>query len=93
MGECIIKFVDETTSRLPKTSEALTLYEKSNLISMRAIQITNGSAPLIPLDECYDPIYIAEQEFIKRVIPLTVVRKLTDGTTVNVDPNEMLHPP
>lgn len=90
MSEDILKFVDDTLS-LPQTSDALTLYEKSNLIAMRAIQISNGSAPLVKI-ECYDPIYLAEQEFINRVIPLTIVRKLMDGTTVTVDPNEMLHP-
>lgn len=66
-----------------KTSNFMTRYEYTKLISARAVQISNGGergTPLVKIEGVFDPIEIAKAELKERVIPLKIVRNLPDGT-------------
>jgi len=51
----------------------LTRFEKTRIISARALQISMG-APLLIKSNASDPKTIAAEEFLKNVLPITVVR-------------------
>jgi DNA-directed RNA polymerase subunit K len=53
-----------------------TRFEKARIIGARALQITMGAPVLIRLSkDIIDPVKIAELEFGKGVLPLTVLRE------------------
>ena len=55
----------------------LTRYEKARIIGARALQISMGAPVLIEVPKgVVDPLEIAELEFKKGVIPITVKREL-----------------
>ncbi len=64
----------------------LTKYEKARLIGARALQLSMGAPPLVPLTEAdleainYNPIEIAKKEFAKDVIPMTIKRPMPQKT-------------
>ena len=53
----------------------LTRFEKTRIISARALQISMGAPVLIKTD-LYDPKSIARQEFEQNVLPITVRREM-----------------
>ncbi len=55
--------------------EDYTRFEKARIIGARALQISAGAPPLIKTKE-KDPLKIAEEEFKKDLIPLSVRRKM-----------------
>jgi DNA-directed RNA polymerase subunit K/omega len=62
----------------------LTRFERARLIGARALQLSLGAPPLVkpkPDMSAYD---LAKLEFEKRVLPLSVMRKLPSGETVVV---------
>ena len=54
-------------------SEDMNRFEKARIVSARALQLSMGAPPLIKTKEI-DPITIAEQEFKKDVVPITISR-------------------
>jgi DNA-directed RNA polymerase subunit K len=54
-----------------------TKYEKARIIGARALQIAMGAPALIKVENMFDPLVIAEEEFNKGVIPITVKRKVS----------------
>jgi len=58
----------------------LTRYEKSRVLSARALQITLGAPILIDLPpDVRDPIAVARLELESGVLPITIRRCLPDG--------------
>ena len=55
--------------------EDLTRFEKTRIISARALQIAMGAPILIKTDK-NDPKEVAKAEFEKNVLPITVKREL-----------------
>jgi DNA-directed RNA polymerase subunit K/omega len=61
-----------------------TKYEKARIIGARALQISMGAPFLIKLEKedlekvKYNPVKIAEKEYDKGVLPLTIKRPLPD---------------
>ena len=55
--------------------EGLTRFEKTRIISARALQISMG-APILIKTNVSDPKTIALQEFEKDVLPITIKRGL-----------------
>lgn len=54
-----------------------TRFERARIIGARALQITMGAPVLIKLGkDIIDPVKIAETEFAKGVLPLTVLRTM-----------------
>jgi DNA-directed RNA polymerase I, II, and III subunit RPABC2/DNA-directed RNA polymerase subunit K len=61
---------------IPIGPPRLTAYERARIVGIRAIQIQFGSPLFIEGIEETDPIKIAEIELEKRVLPLSIKRKL-----------------
>ncbi len=61
-----------------------TKYEKARIIGARALQISMGAPFLIKMDKenleavKYNPVKIAEKEYDKGVLPLTIKRPMPD---------------
>ena len=53
----------------------LTKYEFARLIGARALQLSSGAPPMIKIDSPLRFIQIAESEFKKNILPLSVLRK------------------
>ncbi len=54
-------------------------FEKTRIISARALQIAMGAPLLVPAKANeLDPIYLAKQEFEKDLIPITIKKKLPE---------------
>ena len=69
----------------------LTRFEKARIIGARGLQISLGAPILIKIGkDMSDPILIAEQELIKKALPLTVSRLLPDGKFQNIPLNWLL---
>ena len=57
--------------------KGLTRFEKTRIISARALQISMGAPILIKMQsQLHDPKEIAKIEFEKSVLPITVKRKI-----------------
>ena len=53
-----------------------TRFEKARIIGARALQITTGAPVLIKVEKSViDPVEIAELEFEKGVLPISVLRE------------------
>jgi len=69
----------------------MTRYERSRVIGARALQISMGAPILIRVDpSIHDPISIAEIELEKRVLPITIRRKLPSGSYEDVALTDLL---
>ncbi|MCL5262293.1 MAG: DNA-directed RNA polymerase subunit K [Candidatus Marsarchaeota archaeon] len=56
--------------------EDYTKFEKARVIGARALQLANGAPPLIKVPEgIVEPLDLAELEFSKGVIPITIIRE------------------
>ncbi|WFN35395.1 DNA-directed RNA polymerase subunit K [Methanogenium sp. S4BF] len=53
--------------------ESFTRYEKARIVGARSLQISMG-APLLIETNSIDPLEIADEEFRKQKIPITVKR-------------------
>ncbi|MCL4381165.1 DNA-directed RNA polymerase subunit K [Candidatus Marsarchaeota archaeon] len=54
--------------------EAYTKFEKARIIGARALQLAYGAPPLIKAKDVFEPLKLAELEFEKDLIPITVMR-------------------
>lgn len=52
-----------------------TRYERARIVGARALQISMGAPPLIETDE-EDPVFIAQEELERDLLPITVRRSL-----------------
>ena len=52
-----------------------TRFEKTRIISARALQISMGAPILIKTSEA-SPMKVAQEEFLKNVLPITVKRSM-----------------
>jgi len=63
----------------------LTRFEKARIIGARALQIAMGAPVLVkPPKGLTSPIDIAAYELLQRVLPITIRRRLPDGTYQDV---------
>ena len=56
-----------------KNMESFSRYEKARIVGARSLQISMG-APLLIQTDAIDPLEIADEEFKKNKIPITVKR-------------------
>ncbi|RLI30504.1 DNA-directed RNA polymerase subunit K [Candidatus Bathyarchaeota archaeon] len=69
----------------------LTRFEKARVIGARALQISLGAPVLIEVPEgVTKPIDIARLELERKVLPITIRRKLPDGSYVDVALQDLL---
>lgn len=86
-----------TNATEKKTSEYMSVYEYTALVRFRALQLGfPGVYPNIEIDpskpEDFDPINIATKETRLCLTTLIIRRTLTDGSTEDWDPKEMIFP-
>ena len=56
--------------------ETYTKFEKARIIGARALQLAYGAPPLVKIpDLMVNPIDLAELEFNKGIIPITIIRE------------------
>lgn len=70
----------------------LTKFEKARIIGLRALELSLGAPPLIPIDqnsERMSTIEIAKREVEKKVLPLIIGRRMPDNTYVYVPLSEL----
>jgi DNA-directed RNA polymerase subunit K/omega len=69
----------------------LTKFEKARIIGLRALELSLGAPPLIPIeqDEKLNTIEIARREVEKKALPLIIGRRMPDGTYVYVPLSEL----
>lgn len=59
--------------------EEYTRFEKARVIGARALQLAYGAPPLMKVPEgMINPIDLAELEFDKGIIPITILRETTN---------------
>ena len=70
--------------------QKFTKYEKARIIGARALQISMGAPILIKIEKEYlekinfNPIKIAQDEFEKEVLPITIKRSLPKEAKENI---------
>ena len=70
---------------IPIGPPKLTRFERARIIGARALQIALGAPLLVkPPEKMTKPIDIAITELEKGVLPVTVRRKLPDGTSYDI---------
>lgn len=84
--QIIIKNEDKITSNI------LTIYEVTELIGIRATQISNGSPTFTDMEDCNDPIEMAKLELINNKFPLYIKRYIGLDKYELWDPNIMVKP-
>ena len=64
--------------------DKLTRFEVARLIGARSLQISLGAPVLVETQET-NPIEVAKGEFMERIIPITIKRKLPSGEETVID--------
>jgi DNA-directed RNA polymerase subunit K/omega len=64
--------------------DRLTRFEFARILGARSLQISLG-APILVKTEATDPIEIAKAEFLEKMVPITVKRRLPSGEEMIID--------
>ena len=65
----------------------LTRFEKTRLISARALQLALGAPALVKFEKHDSMIDIAKRELDHKVLPLSVIRLYPNGETQRIEVN------
>lgn len=68
----------------------LTKYEKARILGTRAMQLSQGATPMVPIDGLDDAMKIAEKELYLNKMPIIIRRKYPDGTYVDIKVSDMI---
>lgn len=85
-----IQFILKNNQKI--TSNILTIYELTELIGIRATQISNGSPVFVDITNINDPLEMAKKEIINNKCPLYIKRYIGLDKYELWDPNEMIKP-
>ena len=76
-----------------ETSEIMTLFEYSSVLSTRATQIENNSIVYVDTTGLDNPVDIAKKEIMCKKCPLSIQRDMEMNGTIEIwDVNEMIVP-
>ena len=67
--------------------QRITRFEKTRLISARALQLSLGAPPMVKVAKGQTMIEVARDEFMKKILPLSVLRKFPNGEIIQIDIN------
>lgn len=72
--------------RIEVSKKRLTKFEKARIIGLRALELSLGAPPLIPVEHSsrLSAAEIATQEVVKKILPLIIGRRMPDGSYVYV---------
>ena len=79
-------------SQYRKTSEVITKFEFTDVVSNRAKQIEDGSKIFVDLGDESDPVVMAEMEIKMKQCPLAIRRLISNNIAEVWDVNEMIIP-
>ncbi|MEK6902484.1 MAG: DNA-directed RNA polymerase subunit K [archaeon] len=65
----------------------LTRFERTRLIGARALQLAFGAPALLDTKKVISPYDLSRKEFDEKVIPLSVIRALPNGTNIRIEVN------
>jgi DNA-directed RNA polymerase subunit K/omega len=65
--------------------EKITRFEEARVISARALQLALGAPPLVKPTGGSTPYNLAKEEFSKKVLPLSVLRRFPSGKTIRLE--------
>lgn len=69
----------------------LTRFERARILGARALQLSYGAPPLVPLPEgVKDPISIAKLELESKALPISIRRTLPTGEYQNIPVSDLL---
>lgn len=72
------------------TSAYLTKYERARVLGTRALQLSHGAEPLVPVDNETDPLQIARKELAATKIPFIIRRYLPDKSYEDFTIDELI---
>ncbi|MEM2247326.1 MAG: DNA-directed RNA polymerase subunit K [Thermoproteota archaeon] len=78
--------------RVELLKKKLTKFEKARIIGLRALELSLGAPPLIPIDQeggRMSTIEIAKREVEMKVLPLIIGRRMPDNTYAYVPLSEL----
>lgn len=75
-----------------QTRGVMTKYEKARILGARATLLSKGAQPLVKTEGETDLLKIAEKELYAKVLPMSITRKLPDGTTEEWRVQELVLP-
>lgn len=73
--------------RVEISRKRLTKFEKARIIGLRALELSLGAPPLIPVEQGglgLSTTEIAKQEVRRKMLPLIIGRRMPDGSYVYV---------
>ena len=73
-----------------QTSKYMSKYEKTRILGLRALQISEGSHIMVDAKGESDSLRIAQMELRQGKIPMIIRRKLPDGTTEDWSVDELI---
>ena len=89
-NESKIQYIIKSDDKI--TSNILTIYEMTELIGIRATQISQGAPVFVDIEYISDPIEMAKKEIINNRCPLYVKRYIGLDRYELWDPNIMIKP-
>ena len=89
-NESKIQFIIKSDDKI--TSNILTIYEMTELIGIRATQISQGAPVFVDIEYVSDPIEMAKKEIINNKCPLYIKRYIGLDRYELWDPNIMIKP-
>lgn len=89
-NESKIQYIIKSDDKI--TSNVLTIYEMTELIGIRATQISQGAPVFVDIEFISDPIEMAKKEIINNRCPLYVKRYIGLDRYELWDPNIMIKP-
>lgn len=89
-NESKIQYIIKNDDKI--TSNILTIYEMTELIGIRATQISQGSPVFVDIEYLSDPIEMAKKEIINNKCPLYIKRYIGLDKYELWNPNEMVKP-
>lgn len=71
---------DNDQRPIRQTRNRMTRFEKARILGARATLLAKGAQPLVSTEGETDPLKIAEKELRAKVLPMSITRKLPDGS-------------
>ncbi len=72
------------------SKDVLTRFEVARLVGARTLQITLGAPLLVEERNMISPTEYAKLEFKKRIMPITVKRKMPDGSEIVINSKQAI---
>jgi len=67
--------------------DRLTRFERTRLISARALQLSLGAPPLVKPGDDSTAYFLSKEELSQGVMPMVVIRRMPDGTPQKIGTN------